>query len=47
MTYEDFRSARGTDPCRSYGPGEAPPELAVVILPELDKLIAQGKKSDD
>lgn len=47
MTYDDFQSVRKADPRRVYGPGETPPELADIILPELDKLIAQGQKADD
>lgn len=47
MTYEDFQNIRKVDPRRVYGPGETPPELAKIILPELDKLIAEGKKRDE
>lgn len=47
MTYEDFQNVRKVDPRRVFGPGETPAELAEIILPELDKLIAEGKKADE
>lgn len=47
MTYEDFQQIRATDPRRVYGPGETPSDLADILLPELDKLIADhGKKGE-
>jgi prevent-host-death family protein len=49
MTYEDFEAIKmqADNPHRVYGPGETPPELAAVILPELDRLIAEGRDTDD
>lgn len=46
MTYEDFQTIRRPDPRRAYGPGETPQELAEILLPELDRLIAEGKADD-
>ena len=48
MTYDDFEnlSRRAEDPRRVYGAGETPPELANIILPELDALIEDGKSQD-
>lgn len=48
MTYDDFESLsrRAEDPRRVYGAGETPPELANIILPELDALIEDGKSRD-
>lgn len=48
MTYDDFEKLahRNTDPRRVYGPGETPPELADILLPELDRLIAEGSAAD-
>jgi prevent-host-death family protein len=44
MTYEDFANiAKQKDTRQVFGPGETPPELADFILPELDKLIAEGE----
>lgn len=40
-------TARAEDPRRVYGPGETPPELAAIIVPELDRLIAEGSAADD
>lgn len=48
MTYDEYQAitkAR-TNPRRVFGPGETPPELAEMILPELDKLIDEGKQGD-
>lgn len=43
MTYDDFEvMQKSRDPRKAYGPNEAPPELAALIGPELDKLIAEG-----
>ena len=47
MTYEDFEKARAIAPHRVFGPGETPSELAALILPELDRLIADGAKADE
>ena len=47
MTYEDFQNIRKIDPRRVFGPGETPAELAEIIFPELDKLIAEGKKGSE
>ncbi|WP_162918703.1 hypothetical protein [Taklimakanibacter deserti] len=44
MTDKDDNNIRKPDPRRVYGPGETPAELAEVIIPELDKLIAEGRK---
>ena len=41
MTLVDYRQGR-EDPRRVFGPGQTPPELAEMILPELDRLIAEG-----
>lgn len=47
MTYDEFEAIihRG-DPRRVYGPNEAPQELVDIILPELDRLIAEGRDAD-
>ncbi|MBP2449686.1 type II toxin-antitoxin system Phd/YefM family antitoxin [Rhizobium leguminosarum] len=47
MTYDEFEAmtSRG-DPRRVFGPNEAPKELADIILPELDRLIAEGRDAD-
>lgn len=49
MTYDDFKKIvhGNADPRRVYGPGETPPELAAILLPELDRLIADGSAGDD
>ena len=47
MTYEDFQTIRRPDPRRVFGPGEMPPELAEIFLPELDKLIEDGGAGDE
>ena len=44
--YEEL-TARLEDPRKVYGPGETPPELAAILLPELDRLIAEGSAADD
>lgn len=45
MTYDDFEAMqKARDPRKVYGPNEAPPELAALIGPELDKLIAEGSE---
>lgn len=40
-------TARAEDPRRVYGPGETPPDLAAIIGPELDRLIAEGSAADE
>lgn len=47
MTYDEFEAmkTRG-DPRRVYAEGEAPQELVDIILPELDRLIAEGRDAD-
>ncbi|MGM4984388.1 MULTISPECIES: prevent-host-death protein [Rhizobium] len=48
MTYEDFAAMKeNSDPRRVFGPGETPTELAELIVPELDRLIAEGKSGDE
>lgn len=49
MTYEDFEKMahRIEDPRRVFGPGETPPELAAILVPELDRLIAEGSAADE
>ena len=49
MTYDDFEKMthRNEDPRRVYGPGETPPDLAAIIGPELDRLIAEGSAADE
>lgn len=47
MTLDDVQNIREADPRRVFGPGETPAKLAEIILPELDKLIAAGKKMGD
>ncbi|MGE6743606.1 type II toxin-antitoxin system Phd/YefM family antitoxin [Allorhizobium pseudoryzae] len=47
MTYDEFEAmkTRG-DPRRVYGANEAPQELVDIIMPELDRLIAEGRETD-
>lgn len=48
MTYNSFEAMKSRgDPRRVYAAGEAPQELVDIILPELDRLIAQGWDADD
>ena len=47
MTYDDFQTLHRPDPRRVFGPGETPPELAEIIVPELDRLIAEGGETSD
>lgn len=46
MSYNDFQRISERNPRRVYASGETPPELAALILPELDKLIADGNADD-
>lgn len=47
MTYDDFAAMKQqVDPRRVFGPHEAPPELAALIVPELDRLIAEADRTD-
>lgn len=44
MTYDDFDAMKQkVDSRRVYGPNEAPPELAALIVPELERLIQEEK----
>ncbi|MEI5681925.1 MULTISPECIES: type II toxin-antitoxin system prevent-host-death family antitoxin [unclassified Mesorhizobium] len=46
MTYDDFEAMKlQLDPRKVYGPHEAPPELAELIGPELDRLIEEGSQT--
>ena len=47
MTYDEFEAmkTRG-DPRRVYGANEAPQELVDIIMPERDRLIAEGRETD-
>lgn len=47
MSYEDFQQMQDRNPRRVFRSGETPPELAALILPALDQLIADGKNADD
>lgn len=43
MTYDDFEAMTArADPRKVYGANETPADLAALILPELDRLIAEG-----
>ena len=45
MTYDDFAAMKQkVDTRKVYGPHEAPPELAALIAPELDRLIEEGSQ---
>ncbi|WP_027997600.1 type II toxin-antitoxin system Phd/YefM family antitoxin [Sinorhizobium arboris] len=47
MTYDEFEAMKSrADPRRVYAAGEAPKELVDIILPELDRLIADGPDTD-
>lgn len=47
MTYDEFEAMKGRgDPRRAYAAGEAPQEVVNIILPELDRLIAEGRDTD-
>jgi hypothetical protein len=47
MTYDEFEAMKSRgDPRRVYAAGEAPQELVDIILPELDRLIAEGRDAD-
>ena len=48
MTFDEYQAMNKAraNPRRVFGPGETPAELAEIILPELDKLIEEGKQSD-
>lgn len=44
MNSDDCETMKdNTDIRRVFGPGETPPELAALIVPELDKIIAECK----
>lgn len=48
MTYDEYQAMRRgrEDPRRVFGPGETPRELAEIILPELDRIIAEAGSAD-
>lgn len=46
MSYDDFQRISERNPRRVYATGETPPELAALLLPELDRLIAEGKADE-
>jgi hypothetical protein len=47
MTYDEFEAMKGRgDPRRVYGAHEAPEELVDIVLPELDRLIEEGREAD-
>jgi hypothetical protein len=45
MTVEDYGRLAGAngDPRRVYGSGETPADIAAALLPQLDRLIAEGE----
>jgi PHD/YefM family antitoxin component YafN of YafNO toxin-antitoxin module len=47
MTYDEFEAMNSRlDPRRAYAANEAPEELVDIIMPELDRLIAEGRDAD-
>ncbi|AYG62235.1 type II toxin-antitoxin system Phd/YefM family antitoxin [Rhizobium jaguaris] len=47
MTYDEFEAMKSrSDPRRVFGPNEAPKELVDIIMPELDRLIEEGREAD-
>lgn len=46
MNYDDFQRIQERNPRRVYATGETPPELAALLLPALDQLIAEGKADE-
>ena len=47
MTYDEFEALKSRgDPRRTYGPNEAPSDLAAMIIPELDRLIEEGREAN-
>ena len=47
MTYDEFEAMKSRgDPRRVYTLGEAPQELIDMIIPELDRLIAEGEDTN-
>jgi hypothetical protein len=47
MTYDEFEAMKSrSNPRRVYGPNEAPQDLVDIILPELDRLIEEGREAD-
>ncbi|GEC33933.1 prevent-host-death protein [Sinorhizobium fredii USDA 205] len=47
MTYDEFEAMKSRgDPRHVYGPNEAPKELVDLIVPELDRLIDDGRDAD-
>lgn len=47
MTYDEFEALKSRgDPRRVYGANEAPQELVDLIMPELDRLIEEGREAD-
>ncbi len=47
MTYDEFEAMKSKgDPRRAYGANEAPRDLVDLIMPELDRLIEEGRDAD-
>ena len=47
MTYDEVEAMKSRgDPRRGYTVGEAPQELIDMIIPELDRLIAEGEDAN-
>ena len=47
MTYDEFEAMKSkSDPRRAYGANEAPQDLVDLIMPELDRLIEEGREAD-
>lgn len=47
MTYDEFEALKNRgDPRRVYGPNQAPADLSAMIIPELDRLIEEGRDAN-
>jgi hypothetical protein len=47
MTYDEFDAMKNrSNPRTVFGPNEAPKELVDIIMPELDRLIEEGREAD-
>lgn len=47
MTYDEFEAMKSkNDPRRAYRAHEAPQDLVDLIMPELDRLIEEGREAD-
>jgi len=47
MTYDEFEAMKSkSDPRRVFGANEAPQDLVDIIMPELDRLIEEGRETD-